>query len=490
MQFLRRLLTLLCALGLASSIGFGQSDTAQLSGFVRDTSDAVIPNASVTVRNESVALERRTSTNGEGYFAVPNLPPGFYTITVEATGFKRFIRSGQKLDASMAASVNAKLELGATSDSIEVVASATPLQSDSSAVGQLIERSQIENMMLNGRNAVLLANLKPGVQGGILSRFSFGLDNGSLSINGSRPQENLITYDGAPAVRTRGNDNSIGSMDLDNVQEVQVLTANYNAEYGRANGGQIRIVTRSGGPQFHGTLFEYLRNDALDANTWARNAVTNNKSLSGSPAPLRFIQFGYNLNGPLAISPKWRNKVFWLWGQEWVRYRPTNMTSQTVPSLAMRRGDFSELLNAANPFFGKVRLVNDPTTNQPFAGNIIPASQVSKNGLGLLRSYPEPTTGYLLGTANWLANVSAPTNQRKDTFSVDFVPTSNQSLRFRGQNFSLFESNPLLYNSDRVGMIRSRPNKVASVTHTWTITPTLVNEFLASGSVDRCERRY
>src|SRR5262249_50319529 len=160
--------------------------------------------------------------------------------------------------------------------------------------------------------------------------------------------DTLITQDGAVAVRTRSNGTSIGVADADSTQEVQILTANYNAEYGRAAGGQIRIVTRSGTKEFHGTAYEYFRNSAIDANSWSRNSSPD-PTLNTHAAPFRFNQFGYNLGGPIFIPHRWnrdRNKVFFLFGQEYIRYRQDQQNNlantQFVPSLAMRQGDFSE----------------------------------------------------------------------------------------------------------------------------------------------------
>jgi len=196
-----------------------------------------------------------------------------------------------------------------------------------------------------------------------LQTFNFAQTNGGLAINGSRTEHNLITIDGAVATRTRANDSQVGVSDMDTVQEMQILTTNYNAEYGRTDGGQIRIVTKSGGRQFHGSAYEYFRNSALNANTWVRNATVGQASISGSPEAFRFNQFGYVFNGPVYIPKRWntgRNKLFFLWAQEWTRYRQTATATGTVPSDAMRQGDFSELLNPANRLFGRTRTVKDP----------------------------------------------------------------------------------------------------------------------------------
>jgi len=243
------------------------------------------------------------------------------------------------------------------------VSSVSSVQSETATVGKLIESSQIALMQLNGRNPVLLAGLKPGVRasGANLSGLNFGLTSGGFNINGGRSQDNLITYDGAVGIRTRSNGTSIGTADVDAVQEVQILTANYGAEYGRSGGGQIRIVTKSGGQNFHGTVYEFLRNSALDANSWARNRTIGNTAVSSKPEAQRYNQFGYSASGPIPI-PNYKNKLFWLFGQEWVRRRREDTSIITVPSLAMRRGDFSELLNPSNQFFSRAVLVNDPLT--------------------------------------------------------------------------------------------------------------------------------
>jgi hypothetical protein len=145
------------------------------------------------------------------------------------------------------------------------------LQTESAAVQKVVTREQINALELNGRNPIFMANLVPGTRGGNLSGLSFAFSQGPNNINGARTQDSLITYDGAPAVRTRSNGTSLGSADVDSTQEIQILTAAYSSEYGRSSGGQIRILTKSGTNEFHGSAYEYLRNTAFNANTWTRN---------------------------------------------------------------------------------------------------------------------------------------------------------------------------------------------------------------------------
>lgn len=467
---------------LFSAVARAQSDAGQISGFVKDTTGAFIPGADVAITNETTGFKRKVLTNDSGYYVLPNLPPGFYTVDFEMSGFKHLVKNRNKLDANGAITIAAVLEVGEVTETVQVVASASQVQSETATVGRVVEERQIQNMMLNGRNPILLALLKAGVRrSGSIGAFTFDMTSGGYSINGSRSQDNLITHDSAVATRTRANGTAIGAIDVDAVQEVQILTANYNAEYGRANGGQIRIVTKSGGRDFRGSFYEYFRNEVLDANGWSRNRAGLDRQA------LRYNQFGYNISGPVLIPGKWnteRNKLFFLWTQEWVRFRQEPISSQTVPTLKMRQGDFSELLGP-NPFFSGIRRVIDPETGQPFPNNIIPANRLSPNGLGLLRAYPQPTPGYLEGNDNFLQTRPQPTNQRKDTLSMDYYPSIAHAIRFRFHNYNFTRLDAFRSGFDRAVTDWNRPNKTVAFNYTWTIDPKTINELVLTGSVDR-----
>jgi len=466
----------LCVTGAA----FAQSDTAQISGTVKDPTGAVVANANVSVRNEATGIERRTVTNEAGVYVAASLPPGYYTVTVEATGFKKFITIKNKLDPNVPATVNAGLDVGTVTETVEVTASVIQLQSETATVGKLIEGRQIKDLMLNGRNPLFLALLKPGVRGGALSGLSFGLSSGGLSINGARGQDLLITFDGAIGIRTRANGTSIGTADLETVQEVQILTANYNAEYGRSAGGQIRMVTKSGSQTFHGSAYEYLRNEKLDANSWSRNNSNQTRETQ------RYNQYGFIVSGPVYIPGKWntdKNKLFFLWGEEWLKRRRQSTTFQTVPTLAMRSGNFSELLGP-NRYFSTPRVINNPTTGRPFDNNIIPTNQLSSNGRGFLNAYPEPN-GLFQGTSNFTQTRPQPEDQRKDTFSFDFMPNEKHTFRLRHARYEWVSVDAFRGGFDRAVTDWSRPNRTASLNHIWSISPTMINEALVTASVDR-----
>src|SRR6266852_5261344 len=334
---------------LASAIGFlafvplqAQFDSGQISGFVRDVSLAVISGATVTAINEGSNDQRTTTTNSSGFYVFPTLAVGKYTVAAEVPGFKKTLQTGVSLDSASKLNVDLTMTVGAVSESVEVKASASQVQTESAQVGRVIETKQSENMMMNGRNPIYLALLKPGVQGGGIGTFDpDSVSNGGFSINGSRADEYVVTVDGAVATRTRSSGSMLGAQDIDSIQEVQILTANYAAEYGRSSGGQIRFVTKSGTRNFHGDVVENFRNSALDANTWTRNHSPDPSQFSG-PAPFRFNDFGFDLGGP-AFIPKVinrdRNKLFFFYAEEWIRRREGQTNTGTVPTLAMHNGD-------------------------------------------------------------------------------------------------------------------------------------------------------
>ena len=280
----------------ASGPLLAQSDFGAISGYVNDPTGAAIPNAQIAVRNQS-GLVRQATTNQVGFYSVTNLPPGFYTMTAESPGFEKYESKQNKLDPTAQLELDATLKVGASTQTVEVTAAAAVLQTESASVQKLVTRQQMDSLELNGRNPVLLSLLSPGVRDGNLASLNFAFSSGPSNINGSRTPENLITYDGAPATRTRSNGTSLGSADEDSTEEVQVLGADYMAEYGRTSGGQIRIVSKSGGPEFHGAAYEYVRNTSLNANTWTRNS----SPATAFTAPNHYNDFGYNIGGPFYI---------------------------------------------------------------------------------------------------------------------------------------------------------------------------------------------
>ncbi len=309
-------LVILAAFSFATA--YAQFDSGQIAGFVRDPSQSVITGANVTVTNQGNGEKHRVVTNSTGYYVVPNLFVGSYSVEVEAPGFKKSVQSGIQLSSAAKLSIDIELTVGAVTDSVEVSATAALVQSETATVGRTVETKQIENLTMNGRNPIYLALLKPGVIGGSIGTFDpDSVSNGGFSINGSRGDEYLVTVDGAVATRTRSSGSMLGAQDVDTVAEVQVLTADYAAEYGRSSGGQIRFVTKSGGRDFHGNLVENFRNSALDANSWTRNKSPNPDEFARPPA-LRFNDYGFNIGGPIFVPHHFnadRSKLFFFLGR-------------------------------------------------------------------------------------------------------------------------------------------------------------------------------
>jgi hypothetical protein len=458
-----------------------QSDTSSISGTVTDTSGALVPNAQVTIHNNATLADRTISSNESGAFTLTNLAPGDYSVRATKSGFQTTTLNDVHLDPSIGRRIDIAMKVGDTTVTITVEAGANTVQTESGAVGQLITQEQVKNIQLNGRNPLYLSQMEPGVvRTNPMASFSFGLDNG-INVNGARSQESVITYDGAPMVRTRSNGTSVGVADVDSTSQVQVLTTSYPAEFGRTSGGQIRMIPKSGTSDFHGSVFEYFRNTALNANTWARN----NTGLKRQG--FHYNQYGWNLNGPIYIPGHFnqdRRKLFFLAGQEWTRYNHDDLSQQKVPTTLMRTGNFSELLGPNIFYNAPVQIVN-PTTGVPYAGNIIPTGQLSPNGIGLLKAYPAPNT--VNNPNNWIDSALYTEFQRKDSFVIDFVPNDTNHFRFSVLNYNYNDYEPHFGNFNTNPRIFNRPNQIGVFRYTWTISPTMVNDAFVSGAADHVD---
>lgn len=487
-------------------IAYAQSDVGSISGFVRDQSGAIVPNAAVTVRNEGTNQAFTVTADSAGHYTVPNLPPAIYSMTAESKGFKKYVSVHNALSASTALAIDGALALGSVDQTVEVTASAVVLQTESGSVQSTVSGKLITDQQLNGRNPLFMGSLVPGMRSGsTLGDLNFAIGSSvPFNVNGARVQDTLVTIDGAPAVRTRGSGQIIGVANPDAIEEMQILNSDYQAEYGSSSGGQMRIVSKTGTKDFHGSGYEYLRNSAMNANTWTRNQ----SSTSRFTAPFVFNNFGFTFGGPVWIpgmhfTDKYREKVFFFVSEDWIRNRSTDTPPQAVPTTLMRQGNFSEFLSP-NPWVGSTKngvyvpvLVYDPTTCpvngaagcQQFAyngiPNAIPPSRLSANGMAIINAYPGPTPGYLSGTNNWIPSAPHPINQRKQSISVDIQATAHHTLSFRRQNVTYNESLPFDQGSGLTGRYFNRPNQTNGLTWTWVISPSMVNEARVTYSLDQ-----
>ena len=452
---------------LCAASARAQFDSAQISGVVKDSTNAVLPGVDVTLTNVGTKNERHAVTNEAGLYTFPNVPVGEYRITAMLSGFKPITKSGVSVNAGLNIRVDVALEVGALSETIQVQAATTLV--DTSVIGRTVRAEQIAETPLSGRRASQVAQLAPGVvggnMGGSVPQGVGTFATGVTSINGGRADEFITTIDGAPSIRVRAAGGfMMGAQNFDTVSEVQVLTTNYQAEYGRSSAGQLRLVTKSGTQAFHGNAFWSHQDDALDENTWTRKRAGLDKS------PHKYNAEGFTLGGPIYIPGGFnsnRQSLFFYWGEEWQRDRTVEEQTAIVPTAAMRNGDFSALLPG--------RVIRDPATGLPFPGNIIPPEKISAQGRALLNAFPLPTPGFSQGANNWIGNPAVFNNQRKDSLKIDWVPNTSHRLAVR------HTWAPNVWNDpEPMGVystIWDYPGRTLAATLTSTLTNSLINEF-------------
>src|SRR5271157_1877593 len=332
-------LPLLLVLGIVLlSIAAYSQDTASLLGTVTDPSGSAVPNATVVITNTDTGIVRSTTTNTTGSFAARDLSFGHYKVRVEATGFKAYEQTGITLNVNDTVRTDAKLQVGESKESVTVEANAVQVQADTNEVSQTITAAQVADLATNGRNVIQLAALVPGAASGLPDFDSPMAQNQShsISFNGQRPDHNDWLVNGGEAYDRGSGGILIVSPSQDSLQEFKVMTSNYSADLGQSSGGMVTMVTKSGTKEFHGGAWEYVRNNALDANDFFSN-------LSGNPkTELRYNIFGFNFGGPI---PKigHEKKTFFFYNQEWRRLIQGGEINATSVPVAARGGDFSYL---------------------------------------------------------------------------------------------------------------------------------------------------
>jgi hypothetical protein len=465
---------------VSTGSAYAQFDRGSISGTVKDPQGGVVPGVTVTITTTATEQSRTTVTDGSGFYTFPSLPPGRYDISAELQGFKKNTRAGVQLDAAASLTVDFGLETGAITEEVTVTAEASLLQTDV-AVRKTVEAKDIELLAFSGRNPIGVPALKAGVIGGNFNNAGFSsLTTGGFNINGSRSDENIIYVDGAVASRTRSTGAIIGVQNADTVQEVQVLTANYMPEYGRASGGQIRFISKSGSSRYSGNASFFWRDESLQANSWSRNR-SGGVNAEG-PAPFDYKQYGYSFGGPIP-GEMFRDKLFFFGAQEWVDFFQVATNTATVPTEAMRRGDFSQLLGP-NPFFSRPQIIRDPVTGQPFPGNIIPSDRLSHNGIGIMNLYPLPTPGFQQGDDNAILTSDDIEDQRKDSIRFDYRLNNSNQFMYRFQRSNWVALDPFRGTFPFARTDWERPNRTNTFNWTSTIRNDLINEFSYTHSLD------
>ncbi|MGA8734914.1 MAG: carboxypeptidase regulatory-like domain-containing protein [Terriglobales bacterium] len=462
---------------------FGQ-DTASITGTVTDPSAAAIPGAEVTLISAERGINRTTTTNGSGDYLFASLPIGSYDLTVSDSGFKKYDVKGIILRVAEKTRVNVVLEVGAVNTEVIVQgAEVAQVETQSSELGGTVTGKEITQLELNGRNFTQLITLVPGVSNQTgQDEAGVGVSgNVSFSVNGGRTEYNAWEMDGGDSMDNGSNTTLNVYPSIDAIAEFKVLTSNYGAQYGRNGSGTVEVETKSGTSKFHGDVYEFVRNDFFNATPEFQTA----------PPAYKKNDFGFTIGGPVYIPNHYntdKQKTFFFWSEEWRReiVPASGFFSVTaVPTLAERTGNFSDVCptsTAVNPNFPNCPV--NPQTGAYFPNNQVPIGNPTVVN-ALLPLIPTPNSG----PNNWFATPSLPTNWREELFRIDHNINDKVRVTFRyihdswdqdypvplwtsGTSFPTVQTN---FNGPGVSM-------VARVTA--TVSPTLLNEFVASYTTD------
>lgn len=495
---------------VASQSTVGQTVVGRISGTVQDANGAGVPNASIKVINTANNSERTATSDDSGFYTVTNLPAGTYTVEAEAKGYKKALVSGKNVTADARLTVDLKLEVGEVSETVEITSIAgETVNTTSGEVARVIDQQQVQNLALNGRNYIQLLSLVPGVA--LLNddqlELTTSLATGNQSINGNRGQTNNVTIDGGFNLQSGSNASQINNLGIDYIQEVKIQTSNFSAEYGRNSGGQVSLVTRSGGNDFHGSAFEFIRNDKLDARSF----------FAPIRPTLRFNNFGYSFGGPI-----FKNKLFFFGGQEWKYIRRLSAAQRrTVPTLAELNGNFSSRLRGPDGIVGNADdgVLRDPnnaanTCTAPvinsqgiittqanrtgcFGGNnvalrnIIPTNRITTDGLAIANVFRNAiglSTAFINNPVgnNVTFQQPNPLDYREDLLRIDYKINDKHTLygRYIKDKNELIDPFGTFITTQlpTIPSLRLRPGTSIQLSHTWLVTPTFINEAKMTGA--------
>ncbi|MDE0126484.1 MAG: TonB-dependent receptor [Bryobacterales bacterium] len=488
LPLIAKVVAIACAfLTLGAGNSSAQVTFASVTGLVTDPGGAVIPGAEVELTNSDTGETRATTTGETGRFTMPQLKPGTYELNVETPGFKRFVRLNIRLQGSQDAEINAALELGEVTETVEVTAQAVLLDTQSANQTSDLNSEEITELPLNFRNPLLLVHANAGVNSAfqnagrrsVQDRYN-DQEMALFSMNGGREASNTITIDGVSNKGGAGDwGANFGTPSVDAVQEMQISRNTYDAQYGRVGNGVVSIVTKGGSDEFHGNVFWFHRNDNLDANEWRRNRAGNDRP-----------EFKRNQYGVSASGPIWKQKrIYFQFGFEAMRQPAAASTNMTVPTELERAGDFSESRNRD----GSLQEIYDPFTTRPnpdgdgfirdrFAGNVIPATRMDPIGRNITSFIPTPNVDGVPVTNALNFFKTAPSNLLQDKWNgrFDYAPTSKFSTFFRVSR-SLITANGARFfnNAADSGFLNDQPFYSVSVNNTYVASPTWVINFNA-----------
>jgi len=449
-----------------------QTFTATIVGTVHDATGAVVPQAKVVAINTGTNARAEAFSDEQGNFTVWSLPPGPYVLEAEAAGFKKLVRSGIVLQVQQQARLDLTLELGAITESISVTAAASRLESTTSTLGKVVENRRIRDLPLNSRNVYSLLFLTPGTAGSVGNNYN----NVSFTINGSANRDIII--DGVTS--TQPTVNGVVGVSVfppvDAIEEYKVLSSNMPAEFGRASGGVLNMVYKSGTNEFHGSAFEFLRNSVLDSNNFFAN---RNGVALGS---FKRSQFGATLSGPIQ-----RDRTFFLVAYEGLRQRSYSATATSVPTDPELRGNFAEslaangqLIRIFDPFSTRANPAGAGFIRDQFPGNVIPASRMDPVALNAMKFYPKPNTAGHPVTRrdNFFKTAVSPLNTDNWDVRVDRILSTRQRM-FGRYSHRLVVSHAPQFFDDAITIGEGRTNEEnrarnAVLEYSNTLSPTSV----------------
>jgi len=481
----RKTIQFACVFALLCATAFGQNTTGSLMGTVADPANVPVPGVQVQLTSQETGAARMETTDNVGLFRFPNLPPGLYTIAIKARGFKAWssvnidLSAGENRDMGKIA-----LEIGSLTEQVEITAAATPVQVASSEKSALVDGHQLNNLGLKGRDAFTFMGLLPGVLDTSNRDMITTSGDGGISVNGNTTSmSNMVDGITDRDVGAASGVHFVPNMDA--ISEVRLLASNYQAEYGRNAGGVVTILTKSGGRDFHGSAWWVHRHEGLNANGYFNN-------LAGRAIPpYRYNVEGWSLGGPVYVPGKVnrnRNRLFFFASQEFVRlFVPVTIQKRTMPTVAERSGDFSNSLAASGAFI----VIKDPTTQSPFPGNKIPASQINPVGQAILNFMPTPNYAPSPGSPDYLNynftdNGSAPRPISDTVARGDVYVTSKLSGYFRivsntDTNEALYQGVQWSKSTTQSGVPMTQkhtnPGSGQAASATYVFTPAMVNQF-------------
>ena len=491
------LLLLLIAPLVCSPTASAQDIFGRISGTVTDASGAVVPDAKVSLVNESTQARRNITTNRNGYFAADEVSVGTYSVIAEKAGFKTLAKKGNVLDAGARLTVDLSLQVGTITETVSVVAAGEAVNTTSGEISTTITQDQIQNLALNQRHYETLLGLVPGAalegSGTNPAALTISYNNSVADTNGQRLDGQNWSVDGGFNLDSGSNNSVFNQVGPDFIQEVSVQTSNYDAEFGRSASATINVVTKSGGMQYHGSAFEFVQNQIFNA----ENAGTKltNPTATGYKAipPFHYNDFGWSFGGPVPLIQR-KGKLFFFAGQEFKKFRgvypglTTATQQETFPTAMEATGNFTDLTAAGLALKTPAVIPASCGGVLYTAPNVINPSCITGDGAAIAALYTQSAKLSVLGglpTSTSSNNVSFtlpnPLNLREDIIRIDERPTDKQSFYFRYIQDSVDIYNP--YSTFGPGGavpvdpdLRHRPGYNYQVGWVDVISPSLINE--------------